>query len=162
MLKLVLGNSRPDWTACQLTHKCLPDGLQLLCGIISGAVAGTATAPFDTLRTRVVAKKGGESAAQVLDTVVHNEGGVETLIKASLTVATIKCALDRGLQVACLLAYLCLVGLFAYRFVTLSRLVVRNFKSCNASSLAPATATSFLHSFPYCFLRPSIPSLAIV
>eukprot|EP00246_Nothoceros_aenigmaticus_P004276 TRINITY_DN15762_c0_g1_i1.p1 TRINITY_DN15762_c0_g1~~TRINITY_DN15762_c0_g1_i1.p1 ORF type:complete len:487 (+),score=49.01 TRINITY_DN15762_c0_g1_i1:81-1541(+) len=72
---------------------------QLICGIISGAVAGTAVSPFEILRTRVVAKRGGENAAQVLETASRTEG-LETFMHGSLIIATVKCTLEKGVQFA--------------------------------------------------------------
>lgn len=72
---------------------------QLLCGIIAGAVASFAVSPFQVLRTRVIAGRGGSSAAEVLGTVANSEG-MQSLMKGSLKITLLATSIQKGLQFA--------------------------------------------------------------
>ncbi|MCO5564901.1 hypothetical protein L7F22_018569 [Adiantum nelumboides] len=72
---------------------------QLLCGIIAGAVASFAVSPFQVLRTRVIAGRGGSSAAEVLGTVAHAEG-MQSLMKGSLKITMLATSIQKGVQFA--------------------------------------------------------------
>ncbi|KAI5066789.1 hypothetical protein GOP47_0017317 [Adiantum capillus-veneris] len=72
---------------------------QLLCGTIAGAVASFVVSPFQVLRTRVIAGRGGCSAAEVLGTVAHVEG-MQSLMKGSLKITLLATSIQKGIQFA--------------------------------------------------------------
>ncbi|CAI5980625.1 unnamed protein product [Closterium sp. NIES-64] len=72
--------------------------VQFLCGVLAGGVVGACTGPLKNLQTRVIAQKGGRTAAEVASTAVHNRALRDSILSAGLKMPIIMTALNRGIQ----------------------------------------------------------------
>ncbi|GJP73525.1 hypothetical protein CLOP_g4227 [Closterium sp. NIES-67] len=71
---------------------------QFLCGVLAGGVVGACTGPLKNLQTRVIAQKGGRTAAEVASTAVRNRALRDSILSAGLKMPIIMTALNRGIQ----------------------------------------------------------------
>ncbi|CAI5500549.1 unnamed protein product [Closterium sp. Naga37s-1] len=80
--------------------RCLGADLEGGSGIplLAGGVVGACTGPLKNLQTRVIAQKGGRTAAEVASTAVHNRALRDSILSAGLKMPIIMTALNRGIQ----------------------------------------------------------------
>ncbi|GLJ45205.1 hypothetical protein SUGI_0951510 [Cryptomeria japonica] len=72
---------------------------QLICGSIAGGVSGVAAAPFEFLRSKAVAGKGGSSVKEVLSDTIRKEG-LGFIKKGSFISSIMRTSLQRGILFA--------------------------------------------------------------
>ncbi|CAI5458363.1 unnamed protein product [Closterium sp. Yama58-4] len=71
---------------------------RFLCGVLAGGVVGACTGPLKNFQTRVIAQKGGRTAAEVASTAVHNRALRDNILSSGLKMPIIMTALNRGIQ----------------------------------------------------------------
>lgn len=70
---------------------------KLICGTVAGGVSGMAAAPFEFLRSKALAGKGGTSVREVFSDTLRKEG-IEFVKKGSLVSGIMTSAVQRGVM----------------------------------------------------------------